>query len=131
MRRTVATLLVVASPLLLATPVSAADDSLPARGAAQAVMPAAPAPVQSVTPAVPTPATVAPPVLPAPTAAAPALTTPAAPAPVRHVVRSVRARGPAAADLSDAAYTAKLQADLCQARQIFCGLDRNGRYPGS
>ena len=130
MRRTVATLLVVASPLLLATPVSAADDSLPARATAQAVMPAAPAPVQSV-PAVPTPATVAAPALPAPAAAAPALTTPAAPAPVRHAVRTVRAKSPAAADLSDAAYTAKLQAELCQARQIFCGLDRNGRYPGS
>ena len=129
MRRTVATLLVVASPLLLATPVSAADESLPARATAQAVMPAAPASVPSVTPAVPTPATVATPALPAP-AAVPALTTPAAPA-VHHVVRAVRAKSPAAADLSDAAYTAKLQAELCQARQIFCGLDRNGRYPGN
>jgi len=128
-RRTVATLLVVASPLLLATPVSAAEDSLPSRATAQAVAPAAPAPVPSVTPAVPTPATVATPALPAP-AAAPAL-TPVAPAPVRHVVRAVRAKSPAAADLSDAAYTAKLQAELCQARQIFCGLDHNGRYPGS
>jgi hypothetical protein len=35
----------------------------------------------------------------------------------------------AAAGLDDAAYAARLQADLCQARQIFCGLDHNGRYP--
>jgi hypothetical protein len=31
--------------------------------------------------------------------------------------------------VSDAAYAAHLRADLCQARQIFCGLDQNGRYP--
>ena len=122
MRRTVATLLVVASPLLLATPVSAGEDRL--------AQPGAPESVQALTPTVqapaPAPATVAP-ALPA------AVTPPAipaqAPAPVRHVVRTVRAKAPASADLTDAAYTAKLQAELCQARQIFCGLDRNGRYP--
>jgi hypothetical protein len=133
-RRTVATLLVVASPLLLATPVSAAEDRLPARGTAHpAVMPAAPAPVPTATPAVPAPVTVAPPALPAPATAAPALITPAAPPPVRHVVKAVRAKAPAptTADLTDAAYAAKLQAELCQARAIFCGLDRNGRYPAS
>jgi hypothetical protein len=131
-RRIVATMLVVASPLLLATPVSAGEAPLRAQGAAQAVLPAAPAPVQSVTPAVPypAPATVAAPALPAPSVAAPALATPAAPTPVRHVVKAVRPKAPAAVtDLSDAAYAARLQAELCQARQIFCGLDRNGRYP--
>jgi hypothetical protein len=122
-RRTVATLLVIASPLLLATPVSAGEDRLPA------VQPAAtPAPV------VPAPVTLAPPALPAPApVAVPAVTTPNAPSPVRHAVKKVRATAPkpaVAADLSDAAYAAQLQAQLCQARTIFCGLDRNGRYPG-
>jgi len=130
-RRTVATLLVVATPLLLATPVSASEDHLPASGAHPAVVPAVPAPVQAVTLAVPAPVTVAAPALPAPMAAVPAITTPAVPAPVRHAVRTVRPKAPASADLSDAAYAARLQAELCQARQIFCGLDRNGRYPGS
>ena len=50
------------------------------------------------------------------------------PTPVRHAVKALRGKAPAAADLSDAAYAARLQADLCQARQIFCGLDRGGRY---
>lgn len=132
MRRALATLLVVASPLLLATPVSAAEDGLPAPGASQAVLPAAPAPVQAVTPAVPAPAPapVAAPALPAPAVAAPALKGPVTPTPVRHLVKAVRAKAPASvADLSDAAYAARLQAELCQARQIFCGLDRSGRYP--
>jgi hypothetical protein len=31
--------------------------------------------------------------------------------------------------VADAAYAARLQADLCLARQIFCGLDHSGRYP--
>jgi hypothetical protein len=118
-RRTVATLLVVASPLLFTTPVSASDDRLPA-------------PVRQVMPAVPAPAptTVAIPALPAPAAAAPALIPPAASAPVRHAVKAGRANAPAAvSDLNDAAYAARLQAELCQARQIFCGLDRSGRYP--
>ena len=121
MRRTVATLLVVASPLLLTTPVSASDDRLPM-------------PVPQVMPGVPAPAptAVATPALPAPAAAAPALAPPAAPAPVRHAVKAVRPKAPAAVtDLNDAAYAARLQAELCQARQIFCGLDRSGRYPAS
>ena len=121
MRRTVATLLVVASPLLLTTPVSAWDDRLPV-------------PIQQVMPAVPAPAptAVGTPALPTPAAAAPALTPPAAPTPVHHAVKAVRAKAPASVgDLDDAAYAARLQAQLCQARQIFCGLDRNGRYPAS
>jgi hypothetical protein len=52
------------------------------------------------------------------------------PAPVRHVVKAVRPKAPAAVtDLNDTAYAARLQAELCRARQIFCGLDRSGRYP--
>ncbi|MEW6477154.1 MAG: hypothetical protein AB1679_33275 [Actinomycetota bacterium] len=146
MRRTVATLLVVASPLFLATPVSASEEHLPANRAHPAVVPVAPpAPVGAVTPAVPAPApTVHAPAVPVPAAAAPAITppaaptitppapaitAPAAPAPVRQAARTVRAKAPASADVTDAAYTAKLQAELCHARQIFCGLDRNGRYP--
>ena len=126
MRRTVATLLVVTSPLLLATPVRASDDRLPAQATAAAVVPAAPVPVPAVTPAVPTPS----PAVVAPTLPTPTVTSPAAPAPVRHVVRAVRPKAPApVTDLNDAAYAARLQAQLCQARQIFCGLDRSGRYP--
>ena len=133
MRRTVATLLAVASPLLLTTPVNASD-RLPTPGSAPAVVPAAPAPVSTVTPALPAPApapaTLVTPALPAPAAAVPALTPPAAPPAVRHAVRTVRAQAPASVtDVNDAAYAARLQAELCQARQIFCGLDRNGRYP--
>lgn len=126
MRRTVATLLVVASPLLLATPVGAGDDPLTRGSAAAAVAPAVPAPAPAAAlPPVAEPATAVP-ALPA----APAVTTPAAPAPVRHAVKPVRAKPRAvAAGVSDAAYTAKLQAELCAARQIFCGLASNGRYP--
>jgi hypothetical protein len=28
----------------------------------------------------------------------------------------------------DSAYAARLQAELCQARAVFCGLDRGGHY---
>lgn len=124
MRRTVATLLVVASPLLMAAPVGAQQG----RAVGPAVIPAAPEVVQAPVPvtAVPVPVTVAPPAVPAPTAVA--VTPPAAPTSVRHTVKTLRGKAPAAADLSDAAYAARLQADLCQARQIFCGLDRGGRY---
>ena len=124
MRRTVATLLVVASPLLMAAPVGAREVRLtgPTVGpAVPALLPAAPV-------------TVAPPATPA----MPVTVTPAAPVPVpalakaaasvRPAVRAVRAKAPAAA-ISDAAYAAQLQADLCQARAIFCGLDRGGHYP--
>lgn len=131
MRRTVATLLVVASPLLLANPVSASGSDLPGRGAAPAVAPATPAPVQTATPAAPAPVADAATGVPAP--ALDRVTAPAAPSPVRHALKNVRAKAPAPApalaDLEDAAYTARLQAQLCQARQIFCGLDRSGRYP--
>ena len=48
---------------------------------------------------------------------------------VRPVVRTVRAKAPSAAAVDDAAYAARLQAELCQARAVFCGLDRGGRYP--
>ena len=122
MRRTVATLLVVASPLLVAAPVGAREVRL-------AGPPAVPA-VPAVTPA--SPATVAPPAT--PVAVTPTATVPvpalggAAAAAVRPAVRAVRAKAPAAA-ISDAAYAAQLQADLCQARAIFCGLDRGGHYP--
>ena len=118
-RRTVATLLVVASPVLMAVPVGAQGGRL-----AGPVLPAAPAAVP-VAPAAPV--SVAPP-------AAPVVVTPAVPAPapataaVRPAVKAVRAKAPAPA-LGDAAYAARLQADLCQARAIFCGLDRSGRYP--
>ncbi len=121
MRRTVATLLVVASPLLMAAPVGAREVRLtgPTVGpAVPALLPAAPV-------------TVAPP-------ATPVTLTPAAPIPVpalakaaasvRPAVRAMRAKAPASA-ISDAAYAAQLQADLCQARAIFCGLDRGGHYP--
>jgi len=129
-RRTVATLLVVASPLLMAVPVAASEGPNPAGGGAiPAVLPALPAPMTAA-PAAPAP-------LAAP--AAPAVTAPAVPAAlpaalparaaVRAVVRPVRAKAPTARDLGDAAYAARLQADLCQARTIFCGLDRGGRYP--
>ena len=119
MRRTVATLLVVASPLLMAAPVDAREVRL-AGPAVPALLPASPV-------------TVAPPATPV----TPVTVTPAAPVPVpglaraaasvRPVVRAVRAKAPAA--ISDAAYAAQLQADLCRARAIFCGLDRGGHYP--
>jgi hypothetical protein len=127
-RRIVATLLVVASPLLMAVPVGASE----ARPAGRAVVPAAPAVVQA--PAVPAPATVAPPAAPAvPTVQAPAVAAPGAtavPTPMAHrAVKAIRAKAPGAAGVSDAAYAARLQAELCRARQIFCGLDQGGRYP--
>jgi hypothetical protein len=126
-RRIVATLLVVASPLLLAVPVGAAD----VRPAGPAVIPAAPAVVQA--PAAPAPVTVAPPAAPAiTTVQAPAVAAPAA-VPgqtiARPAVKAIRARAHRATGLSDAAYSARLQAELCRARQIFCGLDHGGRYP--
>jgi hypothetical protein len=124
-RRTVATLLVVASPILIAAPVGAREG--PGSGwnnPAPVAVEAAPAAVQATVPT-------------APVAVAPAAqlrVTPAVPAPavaaVRPVVRAVRAKASAAAVLvDDAAYSAQLRADLCQARAIFCGLDRGGRYP--
>ena len=128
MRRTVATLLVVASPLLLAAPVGAAGG----RPTGPAAVPAAPAAGEAVVPAAPV--TVAPPAVPA-APAAPVVAVPAVPAParaasaVRPVVRALGAKAPTARGIDDAAYAAQLQADLCLARAIFCGLDRNGRYP--
>jgi hypothetical protein len=114
-RRTVATLLVVASPVLMAVPVGARET----RVVGPTVVPAAPAPVQAVAMVPAAPATLAPPAVPVPAPATAA---------VRPAVRAVRAKAPAPA-LSDAAYAAQLQADLCRARAIFCGLDRGGRYP--
>jgi hypothetical protein len=125
-RRTVATLLVVASPLLLAHPVSATEDRAAPLSAPPAIAPVVPAPVEATATAIAAPAVVAVPALPAAPVAAPA-----APRPVRQAVRTVRAQAPSQAELTDAAYAAKLQVELCQARQIFCGLGRNGRYPGS
>jgi hypothetical protein len=119
-RRTVATLLVVASPLLMAAPVGAQEG----RRALPTVTPAAPA-VQAVVAALPV--TVAPPAVEAVTPAVPAPATPAA---VRPVVKTVRAKALAPAVVrDDAAYAARLQADLCEARAVFCGLDRGGHYP--
>jgi hypothetical protein len=120
-RRTVATLLVVATALLMAVPVGASDG--PPRG--PAALPAAPAVVEA--PAVPA----APPVVqaPVPPAVPAAVQAPAAPSTARPAVRSVRAKAPTRDGVADAAYAARLQADLCLARQIFCGLDHSGRYP--
>jgi hypothetical protein len=136
MRRIVATLLVVASPVLTAVAVGATE----ARPAGPAVLPPAPAVVQ--TPALPAPVTVAPPAAPAIVAgpAMPALPAPAivagpampalpAPAVAHRAAKVIRAKAPGAAPgVSDAAYAARLQAELCRARQIFCGLDHGGRY---
>jgi hypothetical protein len=125
-RRTVATLLVVASPLLLAAPVSAQEQPAPGPTAAPAVT----VPVQGVAPAAPAPITLAPPAVPSATAPGAAVAPPVAPLVTRAARNTaLPARAPAVPDLNDSAYAARLQADLCQARQIFCGLDRNGRYP--
>jgi hypothetical protein len=125
-RRVVATFLVVASPVLLAVPADAGGGPV----AVPTVVPVSPAPVPTGIPA--SPDTLAPPAVPAVPAPAitPAVPTPAkASAVVRPVVRTVRAKAPSAAAVDDAAYAARLQADLCQARAVFCGLDRGGRYP--
>lgn len=121
MRRTVATLLVVATALLMAVPVGASDG--PPRG--PAAVPAAPAVVEA--PALPA----APPVVqaPVPPAVPAAVQAPAPTSATRPAVKAVRAKMPTRAGVTDAAYAARLQADLCLARQIFCGLDHSGRYP--
>jgi hypothetical protein len=121
-RRIVASLLVVASPLVTAVvPVGATE----AQPAGPAVLPAAPVVIQ-------TPAVLTPTIAVAPPAAPAIVATPAAPAvpgpTVAHrAVKAVRAKGPSAG-VSDDVYAARLQADLCRARQIFCGLDHGGRY---
>lgn len=123
MRRILATLLVVASPVALAGPVAAREPSAVA-GVIAAPLP----PVAAPEPAAPmlVPAAVVP-AMPGP------LATPvrAATAPGRVVTDTRRAVRPSAAGVRDAVYTAHLQADLCQARPVFCGLDQGGRYPGS
>jgi hypothetical protein len=122
-RRTVATPLVVATAVLMAVPVgaSAVPPAVPAAPAAVEV-PAVPAPPASVTPVEPAPM---------PAIEAPVVAAPAAPAAARPAVRSIRGRAPAPAGfVTDEAYGARLQAELCRARQIFCGLDHGGRYPG-
>ncbi len=121
MRRTVATLLVVATALLVAVPVGASDGP----PAGPPALPAAPAVVEA--PAVPA----VPPVVqaPVPPAVPAAVQAPAAPSTARPAVRSGRAKAPTRDGVADAAYAARLQADLCLARQIFCGLDHSGRYP--
>jgi hypothetical protein len=121
-RRTVATLLVVASPVLMVVPADAGDVPV----VVPTVVPAAPAPLATVVPAVPE--APAPPAVAAPAAAAPAVPAPAQTV-VRPVVKTVRASAPTRAAADDAAYSARLQADLCEARAIFCGLDRGGHYP--
>ena len=123
MRRFVATLLVVASPAVLAVPVGATDG----RVAGPIATPAAPA----VAPLAPV--TIAPPAL--PQVAPAAVPTPAAAvATARSAVRRaaaarVRPRVSIPAAVDDAAYRARLQAELCRARTIFCGLDSSGHYP--
>ena len=122
MRRFVATLLVVASPAVLAVPVGARPAGLPGWAgspATPAVAPAAPAPAVLLAPVAVTIAPVAP-------RLAPAVTTPAV---RRATVGRVRPRGVVPAAVSDAAYRARLQAELCRARTIFCGLDSSGHYP--
>jgi len=118
-RRIVATLLVVASPLLMAVPVNASD-----------IRPVGPTALPAAPDVVPTPAPVAvtPPAVPA-VVRAPALGAPSPPAAVHTAVRALRAKVPGPAEVNDAAYAARLQAELCRARQIFCGLDHGGRYP--
>lgn len=81
-------------------------------------------------PAPVTAAPAAPAVVPAPTNAVPAVVAPAAPPVARPALKAVRARAPRLTTVNDAAYAARLQAELCRARQIFCGLDHGGRYPG-
>ncbi|HYH51759.1 MAG TPA: hypothetical protein VEG38_19620 [Acidimicrobiia bacterium] len=123
MRRTVATLLVVASPLLLATPVGAGDGHVTSGPTAPPVTAAAPT-VRA--PAVPNVAPATLPALPAPVTMSPPMTA----QPMRPAVKPTRTKPRAAvAAVADSAYTAKLQAELCAARQIFCGLGSNGRYP--
>ena len=121
MRRTVATRWVVATALLMAVPVGASD----APTAGPVALPAAPPAVE-----LPTPVTALP-VAPTPVTAvqAPAVAAPAAPPAARPAVKSPRAKALARAGLTDEAYAARLQAELCMARQIFCGLDHSGRYP--
>jgi hypothetical protein len=150
-RRTVATLLVVASPLLMVAPVGAAETRPAVGRAAPPAVDVVAAPVAAPTPAV-TPAgapvapaapAVAPPIAAAGTVAAPVPRPPAAgvataasqppaaavTAPAVHSpARAVRGKGRPAAGLDDTVYSARLQADLCQARQIFCGLDHGGHY---
>ena len=125
MRRTVATLLVVASPLLLSGPVSAQDRPAPAI----APVPAAPVTVQGIAPTTPAPESVAAPAVPS-AVTAPAVTPQAVPLAAHSTVKKMPGiKTAAGSGLDDTAYAARLQADLCQARQIFCGLDHNGRYP--
>jgi hypothetical protein len=130
-RRTVATLLVVASPVLMVVPADAGERRPAAPATAEA--PAAPAAGPTFAlPAVarllaPGAATAAVPVPEAATPAVPARAKNAAAA-VLPAVRRARAGAQGVGD-ADAVYAARLQAELCQARMVFCGLDRGGRYP--
>ena len=136
MRRIVATLLVVASPLLMAAPVTAKDGRMPgpvapevatapAAPEAVATPPAAPGALQVTPPAPASPALVTPPAAPAPVRVVP----PAAPAAARPAAaKVVPPRAPVPAAVSDAVYAERLQAELCVARQVFCGLTHDGRY---
>jgi hypothetical protein len=106
-------------------------DAVDGRTARPAALTAAPAvPVPTAVPAAPE--VVAPPAIPAPVAVTPAIAASAASkaTAVRPVVHAVRAK-PAATVDADAVYAARLQAELCHARAVFCGLDRSGRYPTS
>jgi hypothetical protein len=131
-RRTVATLLVVATALLMAEPVGATEPRPTDPAAALAVDPAvvqAPSGPGVQAPGPVTAALIAPAVE-AAAIEAPVVAAPAAPAVARPAVKPPRAKALTRAGLGDTAYAARLQAELCRARQIFCGLDHSGRYPG-
>ena len=130
MRRFVATLLVVASPAVLAAPVGAADRTAAGPVGAPAAPAVAPvAPVSVAPPAVPQVVPAVPHVVPAAVPAPPGVVATAPAAVGRAAVGRVRPRGVVPATVSDAAYRARLQAELCRARTIFCGLDSSGHYP--
>src|SRR5688500_7362699 len=109
----------------MAVPADAGDG----RAARPAALTAAPAvPVPTAVPAAPE--VVAPPAIPAPGAVTPAIAAPAkGAAVVRPAARIVKAKAAGVTDADDAAYAARLHAELCQARAVFCNLDRSGRYP--
>jgi hypothetical protein len=127
-RRIAATLLVVASPVVLAVPAGAQAPRPAGVTAAPAIPPASQA-VSGVVTATPAPpATVAAPT-PVALPSAPALRARPPVAVVRPAAKALRATTRAVRAADDAAYAARLQAELCLARQIFCGLTQNGRYP--
>jgi hypothetical protein len=65
-----------------------------------------------------------------PSAGAAAVEPVTAAAPVPPLARAVRQAPHRPRDVENAAYDARMQAELCLARTVFCGLDSRGRYPG-